>query len=200
MVSGNLCPWITDFLIQGLRSWFDDPTGNEPTVHWHTTFLPVARDQLSLGWYATLLGFFHTSIVQLQHRYHKSESSRKTGISWAKKVTLKLWNIIYQIRMSRNSILHETDAIDRLSGLAQLQQAITAEHSRGPGHLHRVYNRYFRHPTLPALLASSVVAQKEWFLVIRSAREATDLFAYDAFAISPSLRAWIGLPPLPPEA
>jgi hypothetical protein len=99
--------------------------------------------------------------------------------------------------MSRNSILHETDAIDRLSGLAQLQQAITAEHSRGPGHLHRVYNRYFRHPTLPALLVSSVVAQKEWFLVIRSAREAIDLFAYDAFAISPSLRAWIGLPPPP---
>ena len=69
--------------------------------------------------------------------------------------------------------------------------------ARGPGHLHRVYNRYFRHPTLPALLESSVVAQKEWVLVIRSAREATDLFAYDAFAISPSLRAWIGLPPLP---
>jgi len=197
LVAESTCPWITDFLIQGLRSWFEDPMGNEPPVQWHIAFLPIAREQLSLGWYATLLGFFHTSMVQLQHRYYKSESSRKTGISWAKKVTLKLWNIIYQIWTSRNSILHETDAIDRVSGLAQLQQAITAEHARGPGHLHRVYNRYFRHPTLPALLESSVVAQKEWFLVIRSAREATDLFAYDAFAISPSLRAWIGLPPLP---
>jgi len=46
-----------------------------------------------------------------------------------KKVTLKLWNIIYQIWMSRNAFLHETGAIDRVSGLAQLQQAITAEHA-----------------------------------------------------------------------
>jgi len=99
--------------------------------------------------------------------------------------------------MSRNLILHETDAIHCVSGLAQLQQAITAEQSRGPGHLHRVYNRHFGHPTLTALLASPVPSQKEWFLVIRTAREATDLFAYDAVAISLSLRAWIGLPPLP---
>jgi len=125
-----------------------------------------------------------------------SEGSRKTGISWAKKVTLKLWNVIYQIWTSRNAFLHETGAIDRVSGLAQLQQAIAAEHARGPGYLHRVYNRYFRN-SLPSLLASSVASQKEWFLVIRTAREATDLFACNAFAISPSLRAWIGLPPLP---
>ena len=98
-----------------------------------------------------------------------------------KKVTLKLWNIIYQIWTSRNAFLHETGAIDRVSGLAQLQQAITAEHARRPGYLHQVYNRYFRHP-LPSLLASSVASQKEWFLVIRTAQEATDLFAYDAFA------------------
>jgi len=111
-----------------------------------------------------------------------SEGSRKTGISWAKRGMLKLWNIIYQICTSRNAFLHETGAIDRVCGLAQLlQQAITAEHAQGPGYLHQVYNRYFRNP-LPSLLASSVASQKEWF-----AREATDLFAYDAFAISPSL-------------
>ena len=117
------------------------PHGNEPPGQWHITFLPIARDQLSLGWYATLLGFFHESIVQqLQHRYYMLEGSRKTGISWAKKVTLKLWNIIYQIWTSRNAFLHETRAIDCVSGLAQLQQAITTEHARGPGYLHQVYN------------------------------------------------------------
>ena len=78
--------------------------------------------------------------MQLQHRYYTSEASRKTGISWAKKVTLKLWNIIYQIWTSHNWILQETGAINRVSGLAQLQQAITAEHAQGPGYLHRVYN------------------------------------------------------------
>ena len=80
-------------------------------------------------------------------------------------MTLKLWNIIYQIWTSRNAFLRKTGAINRVSGLAQLQQAITAEHARGPGYLHQVYNRYFRNP-LPSLFASSVASQKEWFLVI----------------------------------
>ncbi len=102
----------------------------------------------------------------------------------------------YQIWMNRNSILHESEAINKVSGLAKLQQAITTEHARGPGHLHRVYNRYFRIP-LPSLLTTTVNYQKQWFLVIRAAREATDLFVYNAFATTPSLRSWVGLPPLP---
>ena len=163
LVAESTCPWIQDFLIQGLGSWFSDPMGHEPPGQWHITFLPIARDQLSLGWYTTILGFFHESMVQLQHHYYMSEASRKTGISWAKKVTLKLWNIIYQIWTSRNAFLHETGAIDRVSGLSQLQQAITAKHARGPGYLHQVYNRYFRNP-LPSLLASSVASQKSGFL------------------------------------
>jgi len=85
LAAESTCPWIREFLIEGLDSWFSDPMGNEPPGQWHITFLPIARDQLSLGWYATLLGFFHESIVQFQHRYYMSEASRKTGISWAKR-------------------------------------------------------------------------------------------------------------------
>jgi len=127
---------------------------------------------------------------------YKSENSRKTGISWARKVTLKLWNIMYQIWIHCNYILHETEAIYQVSGLAKLQQAITTEYTRGPGHLHRVYNSYFSTP-LQSLLTSTINNQKQWFHVIRIARESTDLFAYDEFATHPSLRAWVGLPPLP---
>ena len=109
---------------------------------------------------------------------------------------VKLWNIVYQIWIHRNSILHGTEAIHQVSGLAKLQQAITTKHARGPGHLHRVYNSYFSDP-LQSLLTSNVNNQKQWFHVIRIARESTDLFAYDEFATNPSLRAWVGLPPLP---
>ena len=48
LLAESTCPWIQDFLIQCLRSWFSDPMGNEPPVQWHITFLPIARDQLSL--------------------------------------------------------------------------------------------------------------------------------------------------------
>ena len=142
---------------------------------------------------AGILPRIHRAIATPLLHFRKLQKDRYL---MGKKGDVKLWNIIYQIWTSRNAFLHETGAIDRVSGLAQLQQAITAEHARGPGYLHQVYNRYFRNP-LPSLLASSVTSQKQWFLVIRTAREATDLFAYDAFATSASLRAWIGLPPLP---
>jgi len=184
LIAELTCPWIREFLFYGLQSWFEDPEGHEPGLNWHETFAPSAQAQLSFGWYATLLGFFHDSLVQLQHRFYKSENSRKTGISWARKVTLKLWNIMYQIQ--RNSILHETEAIHQVSGLTKLQQAITTKHTRGPGHLHRVYNSYFSSP-LQSILTSTINNRKQWFHVIRIARESTDLFAYDEFATNPSL-------------
>jgi len=135
-------------------------------------------------------------MVQLQHRYYKSEHSRKTALSWAKKFTLKLWNIIYQEWIRRNSVLHDTDAIIQVSGIAKLHQAISLKHSRGLGHLHRVYNRYFAIP-LVTLLSKPISYQKQWFLGIRTAREATYIFVYDDFATNPSLRFWVDLPPLP---
>jgi len=168
LIAELTCPWIREFLFYGLPSWFDDPEGHKPGLNWHETFAPSAQAQLSLGWYATLFRFFHDSLVQLQHHFYKSENSRKTGISWAHKVTLKLWNIVYQIWIHRSSILHETEAIHQVSGLAKLQQAITTEHARGPGHLHHVYNSYFSTP-LQSLLTSTVNNQKQWFHVIRIA-------------------------------
>jgi len=149
LIAELTCPWIREFLFHGLRSWFDNPEGREPQLHWHAAFTPSAQSQLSLGWY------FHDLLVQLQHRFYKAKNSRKTGISWARKVTLKLWNIMYQIWIHLNSILHETDAIHQVSGLAKLQYAITTKHSRGPGHLHHVYNSYFSTP-LQSLLTSTI--------------------------------------------
>jgi len=119
-----------------------------------------------LGWYATLLGFFHESMVQFQHRYYKSEHSRKTGLSCAKKVTLKLWNIIYEVWIRRNSVLHDTDAIHQVSGIAKLHQAISLEHTRGLGHLHRVYNRYYAIP-LATLLSKPLPRKNGSLLFVR---------------------------------
>ena len=96
----------------------------------------------------------------------------------------------------RNSVLYETDVIHQVSGIAKLHEAISLEHTRGLGHLHRLYNRYFAIP-LATLLSKPVIFQKQWFLVIRTAREATDIFIYDDFATNPSLHSWVGLPPLP---
>ena len=40
--------------------------------------------------YATLMGFLHESLIQLQHRYYKSGRWR---FNVGKKVTLKLWKL-----------------------------------------------------------------------------------------------------------
>ena len=73
--------------------------------------------------------------------------------------------------MHHNSILHESQALSWLSGLATLQTSITAEYALGPSTLHRVYNRYFR-IAVATFLLQTAAQQKQWFLVIRSGREA----------------------------
>ena len=59
LIAELTCPWIREFLFYGLRSWFDDPPeGHEPGLNWHAAFALSAQAQLSLGWYATLFGFY----------------------------------------------------------------------------------------------------------------------------------------------
>ena len=87
--------------------------------------------------------------------------------------------------MHRNAALHESEAN---------RGAITSENSRGLDSLHRVYAPYFRIP-LADLLTRQISYQKQWFLLIRTAREAVDLTFTVAVIGNPSFRRWIGLLP-----
>ena len=139
-----------------------------------------------------LCGFISPSIVQIQEKYLQSLNSKKNSSRWASNLISQLWKIVHKIWCHRNSILHDKHKIDELSGLSPLQQAITSEFNRGYENLPPTYSSYFHHP-LQFILSKPVSYQKQWFLVIRSAREAYDNdIIQDEFSSDGPLRKWIG--------
>ena len=97
--------------------------------------------------------------------------------------------------MQRNAALHESEAHHNNRGATHLPLVITSEHSRGLDTLYRVYAPYFRIPLADLLLTRQISYQKQWFLLIRTAREAVDLTFTVAVIGNPSFRKWIGLLP-----
>ena len=188
-------PEISDFLVKGLTSWLTPNCyfsfDSSVALPLQTAFLT----QLQLGWEALLLGFLTTPLLHCQHSYYHSKGSRKSGNRWGIRLTAKLWNIIFQLWHNRNQSVHDKAFVDRVSGQDQLKTAIILEHALGIQTLPSVYHSYFG--SLPNLQSQSVKYQKQWFLVIRTARESCGSFRhYDNFSIIPTLRTWIGLSPL----
>ena len=132
MTTINTHPHISEYLSEGLSSWFADPFGEEPCRDTDQEFWSVADSQDSLGWYATLLGLFHKDLLFYQSCHYKRISSRRTGTSWGKHMAGKLWNIIYQLWAARNECLHETNTSNEFKGLDALCFSITLEEKRYP--------------------------------------------------------------------
>ena len=93
----------------------------------------------------------------------------------------------------RNDSLHSNQRLSQLSGLETLKLAIQMEHEQGVATLPTLYTSYFSTP-LPTLLKKSNTHLKQWFLVIRSAREGfSGAPILDEFYTNPVLRTWVGL-------
>ena len=187
-------PDISDFIISGLRSWFEDPEGYEPFHHFSTHALYDAlQDQLQFSWFAALCGYISSSISSQQHQYFKSQQSRKSGNRWTIKLIHKLWTILHNIWKFRNDQLHQDSTISQLSGIDHLKTAIIQEHTLGRGNLPQVYASYFT-TSIDALLNKTTTHLRQWFLVIRAGRECHDLnMTVDVFSTNPVLRTWVGL-------
>lgn len=187
-------PDIVSYLVTGLRSWFKDPFGDEP-LHRTTSdraFRAIST-QLEIGWFALLCGYITTDLIQCQHFHYADISSKKHGSSWGKQLTIKLWDLTFALWKHRNASLHDTDAIDHLSGLDALKDAISTEHSLGQADLPMPYSPFFYLP-LPSLLRKSTSYLKRWFMTVRSGREHFQpLQTFDDFSTNVQLRTWVGL-------
>ena len=69
--------------------------------------------------------------------------SRKLGIRWGINLNIKLWQMIQKMWNHRNNVLHETEAIDLVSGEEPLIEAVFLEHLQGLDDLPTVYAPYF---------------------------------------------------------
>ena len=139
------------------------------------------------------MDFFTPSIISLQQDYYTEISSQRSSLCWATNMTSKLWKVTYQIWCQRNDVLHSNNNIHLLSGLQELKAGINFEYHLNLESLHPVYSSYFHLP-LKTLLTKSSTYLKNWFLIIRTARESYASIDYDDdFSSNGPLRTWIGL-------
>ena len=98
--------------------------------------------------------------------------------------------------LSRNRIKHDTEQTEGTTpaNTILLRGAITREYTRGYDTLPRtLYSSYFT-ITLDTLLTTATIYQKQWYTLIKLAREQSHSDILDEFSASSSLRAWVGLP------
>jgi hypothetical protein len=187
-------PLLTTFLIDGLRSWHNDPQGIELVLNDFEPPVQYAlQSQLDIGWYALLCGYITKHFESIQTVYYQQLGKRNSGRRWAIRLIGKLWQITHSMWCHRNEALHESPIINARHGLEQLYTAVRAELQHGQDRLATVFQGYFR-DNAETLLAKPAHYIKRWFLVIRIAREANNTDQQDALTHNPTLRSWILLP------
>lgn len=71
-------PALIPILVESLRSWIENPYGDEPNFQWPSDIVHATiTAQQQQGWYAFLVGFISSPIVTLQNSYSSTIQSRK---------------------------------------------------------------------------------------------------------------------------
>jgi hypothetical protein len=96
-------PEIEQFIINGLNR------GTEGDTRWK-------EEQEQIGWMNFLTGFLSNNMVEMQQCYYRTNGTRKAGHRWAGKIILQCWNIIHNMWLGRNEVLHNKTVINELQG------------------------------------------------------------------------------------
>ena len=140
-----------------------------------------------------LCGMITKDIINLQQLYYHHHSSLRSANRWATDLIKFFWNVLHSLWIQRNEALHKETSIYKNSRRVILSTSITQEYNRGSEHLPQTYSPYFK-ITLPSLLTKPTKYLKRWFLIVRSARESSDLASpSDIFSYNGPLRSWINL-------
>ena len=201
METAKTHPNIVNLYATGLSSFYKDTNFLPPLTHWiysdDQSINSALSSQINLGWMNTLTGLITEEMVNLQQNHYNHTSSSRKGSTWAKNMTLHIWNMLHKIWIFRNEALHNTQQYQVLSGLPLLKASVTREYNIGIDRLPQLYSSYFHIP-LSTILSRSPSHLVKWFLVIRSARESYQPnLLQDEFSSNGPMRTWIGLPVIP---
>ena len=120
------------------------------------------RYQILLGWEYLLHEFIISGIVEHQQRQYKEKKISKTRNRWRMQLIIWLLKIIQKRWIHRNSVLHETEAIARQTGLEELKTGIYEEYELGLDELSSIYTSYFLPPTT-FILRTPIAYIRRWF-------------------------------------
>ena len=104
-------------------------------------------------------------------------------------------NFGVSFRQCGNWIKHGTEAEGTTANTILLRNAIAHEYTWGYATLPRtLYSSYFTITLDTSLLTTATIYQKQWYTLIKLAREQSHSDTLDEFLASSSLCAWVGLP------
>jgi len=198
-IKSNTHPDIIDALYDTLLHWQSHHNTNHYiNLTWDEEIATTFRHQAKLGWNFFLEGIFSTQWARLQQSYYDDIESMKTGAKWAGTLSYRLWIAVHKMWMHRNDKLHEETTISEFTGSRELQLACIYEHEYNTSGIDELYHPYLD-ISLESLLNESVDYKRNWFAIIRQARENAGHIYSDIFSTNPQLRSWAGLSsPIPP--
>ena len=96
----------------------------------------------------------------------------------------------------RNDVLHKSGAISEFSGSRELFLACNRELDMGSRGLEDIYHHFFD-IRKAEFKKETIDYKRNWFSIVRQAREDTGHIYSDFFAVSSSSRQWAGLDSIP---
>ena len=192
----NTSPEINIALCALLKHWRKPRTPDQyMNPEWGPNIRKVFRHQASLGWKNFLEGILSTGWADLQQIHYDSISSQKKGTKWAGSLSIKLWTMVFGMWEHRNNALFESDKISEYQGSRELKEACIVELELGIGQLDELYHPYLD-TVANELFKEKLDYQRNWFSIVRQAREKKLHVYTDIFSKCNNTRAWVGLEPL----
>ena len=159
---------------------------------WPSDILSVARHQASLGWNSIFEGIISVKWSRFQQKHYDNNGSRRSGDKWVADLSTRIWKAIFAMWEHRNKVLHKSGAISEFSGSKELLAACYRELELGTNGMEEIYHHFFD-VGKEELRKETIDYRRNWFSIIRQAREDTGFVYDDFFKTCQSSRHWAGL-------
>ena len=117
----------------------------------------------------------HRLLIGLQDNYYLEHGIRKHGTTWASKVIMQGWGIIYKMWLNQNDVLHQKEIREIL-----LDVEVERAYDAGYADLPVVVHKWF-HQTREQLLAQYIEYKKGWLVIVKTVKETLQIAEYSIF-------------------
>jgi hypothetical protein len=141
-----------------------------PIPHLQPTILEALHLQDDIGWENFFEGCVAMEWEAIQDEYYSWCKSTKSGRRWTIALIQKLWDIAWDLWEHRIGIVHDTANAELLHNMAEVDNNIRTQFTRGPQGLatrdHALFNGY-----VEDILSSSILYRTKWLERVEKARE-----------------------------
>ena len=184
---------IVAVISEVLLDWQNGTLSNHAVRNdWPVSIQTAFRQQAFLGWHSLLEGIFAVQWSTLQQSHYDNKGSRRSGNKWVGDLSVKLWKAIFAMWEHRNRVLHKSGAISEFSGSRELQIACNREMDLGTEGLEEIYH-HFLDIGREEFKKETIDYKRNWFSIVRQAREDAGHVYDDFFCTCHSSRLWAGL-------